>query len=677
VADINASIIDQQVRQLAGRLEFEGDEHKQRSTAFVLLCVKSWLDIDEDAALDCLTEGGQDAAMDAMHVRDPIDGEFEITLFQGKYKQRLDGASAFPGAEVGKLVGTIGRLFDPDKPFHANHKVTARVEEIRSLIRDGYLPHVRVLLCNNGKRWEVDGQAFIESSGFPPERVTWEHLNHDRLVELMQSPRAVSADLRLAGRIAVEEFSFRRVLIGKVPVSELAALFRQHGDRLLEKNIRRFIGENRINRDIARTLRSADARPNFYFFNNGVTMVCSKFRHNALQAENHFVRVDGLQVINGGQTCHAIRRVLDARPDDDFSHTYVLLRLYEIEDEQSDLIRDITYATNSQNPVDLRDLRSNDAVQRRLEMGLADLGVTYHRKRGMPRGKGENLDPATAAEAVLAIWRRKPHVARFDKNQHFGRWYAEIFTENLSPAQVIVAVEILRAVESRRKRAPADAPRFLPYASPFLAMLVGASLLERLQSDVQGLTHLVLDQAREHLQRFDVLYERALYQLRILLRLIGVPEEKSSLQKLSATFRRGDLLEALPDLHDKAIAEVQRRLEPWRTARPELRALFEKFDEIDAADGSMIDVRSAIPEIIGDIQQIDPELAALCRQICLQEFDEDLISWVERAFEQSFERPSAEERFAMEIIGSNLILHDAFKRHLSGMKRKRLNDDVV
>lgn len=52
-------------------------------------------------------------------------------------RQILDGGSVFPGAEVGKLVGTIARLFDPDKPFHANYKVTARVEEIRSLIRDG------------------------------------------------------------------------------------------------------------------------------------------------------------------------------------------------------------------------------------------------------------------------------------------------------------------------------------------------------------------------------------------------------------------------------------------------------------------------------------------------------------------------------------------------------------
>jgi hypothetical protein len=250
--------------------------------------------------------------------------------------------------------------------------------------------------------------------------------------------------------------------------------------------------------------------------------------------------------------------VLDARPDDDFSQTYVVLRLYEIADEDSDLVRDITYATNSQNPVDLRDLRSNDAVQRRLEMGLADLGVTYHRKRGMARGKGENIDPATAAEAVLAIWRRKPHVARFDKNQHFGRWYAEIFTEDLSPTQVIVAVEILREVEKRRKQAPADGPRFLPYASHFLAMLVGASLLERLQIDVQGVTHLVLDKARGQLRDFDALYESALFQLRIVLRMIGVSEEKSSLQKLSGTFRRGDLLEAIPDLREKAIAKVER-----------------------------------------------------------------------------------------------------------------------
>lgn len=594
MVSINASIIDQQVRQIVADNKpalvelARGDEQKHRSAAFVLLCVKTLLDLGDDEAMECLTDGGHDAAIDAMHMGDIIEGEFRITLFQAKYKQRLDGESAFPATGIGKIAGTIRTLFDPDKPFHSHPQLTARVEEIRSLIRDGYLPHVRVVLCNNGKRWNADGQAAIDGAGFPPDRVTWEHLDPDRLIELMQSQSAVDAELKLAGAYLVEDFNFRRVLVGKIPINELASLFERHGDRLLERNIRRYLGvsENRVNRDIGRTLRAADERPNFYFFNNGVTVVCTKFRHNALQEKNPVVRVEKMQVINGGQTCHTIRRVVKNNPDADFSQACVLLRLYELDDGERDLVRDITYATNSQNPVDLRDLRANDPVQQRLEMGMRDLGVTYLRKRGAPQRNGKTIEPSMAAEAVLAIWRRKPHLARFDKNQHFGRFYEQIFSQDLSPAQVIIAVEILRKVEQKRKHAGSDAPRFVPYASHFLAMLVGDALLERMGISLDKLTHQNIDTVRAQLQSFDELYENAVLKLCILLCLERINDEKSSLQKLSATFRRGDLLAALADLKTKAQAEAalltQRHLEYLQHMAPIRIAIAQdksKYDE--------------------------------------------------------------------------------------------------
>jgi hypothetical protein len=648
VSNINVTIIDQQVRGIAEKAGFAGDESRQRSTAFVMLCVKTLLDLDGDEARDCLTDGGQDMGIDALHVGDMVEGEFVITLFQGKYKQRLDGESAFPAGEMGKIAATVATLFDPDKSLYAHPALTQRIEEIRSLIRDGWLPRVRVVLCNNGKPWGEDGQAVI--AGFSPGDVIWEHLGPDRLLDLMRPQVSVKAELRLAGKVAVEELDFRRVLIGKLPVTEVAALFEQFGDRLLEKNIRRYLGRNPINRGIERTLRSKDDRSNFYFFNNGVTMVCSKFRHNKLQAENHVVRVDELQIINGGQTCSTIRRVLAKAPDaGEFAQTFVLVRLYELEDEQRELIRDITYATNSQNPVDLRDLRANDPVQERLEMGLGDLGVTYRRKRAAGKPDAESIDPTEAAEAVLAIWRRKPHLARFDRNRHFGRLYDQIFTEDLAPAQVIVAVEILRRVEERRRQPPGDvsgdvsgdAPRFLPYASHFLAMLIGEELLRRMGIDLRDLTHLRLDQAKSSLGAFGALYEQAVATLRIVLRLMEVSED-SSLQKLSATFRRGDLLEALPDLRARAREQAQalvaksKRMTAMRTklesavASPEeLRNVLNEFFTALESEAP----RSADGEL--DLAAVLPWLASVDEQSGLRRDDREFLESLARAFPES------------------------------------------
>ena len=59
-------------------------------------------------------------------------------------------------------------------------------------------------------------------------------------------------------------------------------------------------------------------------------------------------------------------------PNIDFSEVYILVRLYEVNDDE-DIVKDITYATNSQNPIDFRDLKSNDSIQILLETSAADL----------------------------------------------------------------------------------------------------------------------------------------------------------------------------------------------------------------------------------------------------------------------------------------------------------------
>lgn len=71
------------------------------------------------------------------------------------------------------------------------------------------------------------------------DRARFEHVNHDVLVGILQSTAPVKDTLQFAGKAIVEDFHYTRVFLGKVPVTELARLMDAHGDRLLERNIRR------------------------------------------------------------------------------------------------------------------------------------------------------------------------------------------------------------------------------------------------------------------------------------------------------------------------------------------------------------------------------------------------------------------------------------------------------
>ncbi|NES23390.1 MAG: AIPR family protein, partial [Symploca sp. SIO3E6] len=503
--------------------------------------------LGSEHTFDCLTVGSGDFGVDAMHISEEYDGEFTVSLFQAKYKNNLEGNSNFPAEGIDSLINAIKYLFNPTAQLeHVNQRLLAKVEEARSLIRDGYIPQVRALACNNGLKWNASAQEAIERAGFG-DQVTWEHVNHERLVKILQASKPVKDTLQLSGKAIVEDMDFSRVLVARISVANIAALIERHGEQLLERNIRRYLGlqGNRVNEGIRQTLTSNE-KNNFYFYNNGITLTCDSFSYNALQDGDYQVRVENLQIINGGQTCITIFKTLQ-EPDllDQNAQAYVLLRLYQLPRDNNDLVQKITYATNSQNPVDLKDLRANDERQLRLEMDIEQLGFNYWRKRSDYSAQSTDITSGVAAEAVLSVWRGKPHQAKFFSREHFGKLYDSIFTEELNGSQVVIAVRLYRIAENRRKRPKPSDPDLVRYASCFIAMQMGRRLLSNMNIQMRDISHQNFPLAQQLIEQNGEAYFNASVQdvQQALQNLYG--EQPTSLQQLSATFRRGDLIDRL------------------------------------------------------------------------------------------------------------------------------------
>ncbi len=281
-------------------------------------------------------------------------------------------------------------------------------------------------------------------------------------------------------------------------------------------------------------------------------MICRKFRHNALQGENYQLKLEGMQIINGGQTCKTIQQTLYPSQqqlfEGSFENVYVLIRIYELSEDDQDFVHDITFATNSQNPVDLRDLRSNDGIQRQLEIGIKDLGYTYKRKREEGGGGSSVITSSIVAESVLAIWHKKPQQAKFRRKEHFGKLYGDIFNE-LNAAQALLATLIFRHAENERKRPSTEnPPDYLPYASHYISMLIGQKLLADKNLRISDVSHLNF---KDILGTFETqkneYYQQSIDDIsQALTKCYG--DRDISLQQLSATFRRGDLIEMLANV---------------------------------------------------------------------------------------------------------------------------------
>lgn len=87
----------------------------------------------------------------------------------------------------------------------------------------------------------------------------------------------------------------------------LRDLYKQHKEALFAWNIRGYLGNRGINKEIATTAKNDP--PHFFYFNNGVSAICTGYsiREDELSAEN-------FQIINGAQTVGALARA-EANPD--------------------------------------------------------------------------------------------------------------------------------------------------------------------------------------------------------------------------------------------------------------------------------------------------------------------------------------------------------------------------
>ena len=550
--NISKKIIDQKI----GRIMNDNpdyfsndDEGRRKSKCFLLLGVSAYLDRDLTESMSFITDGGNDGGFDAAFIEEAHDGQVNVVLFQSKYTRDLSKDTNFPSNAVEKAVNAVKNIFDPAHETLLNESSRHVVDEIRSLILDGFIPYVTFVMLNNGDRWNEEAQLYIQNAFGDQEQVRFEHFGTQDILGYIKRKDPINTSINMAGLSIQENFNFKRVIIGKVRITEIVRLMKEYGDSLLERNIRKYLGKNEINDSIADCLKSGQSS-NFFFYNNGITMVCDKFSYNALQEKDWIVKLNGLQIINGGQTCRTLLQTISENENLDVSDAYVLVRIYEVSADDDEIVKEITYATNHQNPVDLRDLKSNDSVQQMLELSAKDLGYIYKRKRD--NSTSSNIIPSTvAAEAVLSTWRRAPHLARYKKSEMFGGYYKIIF-DNLNAAQMIIAVIIFRYCDAVRKRTAEDKDlnAMRAYSNYFVSCMVGIRLLHDLKIDVDSLTHTNFERVKTYFELEKVnLVSWAEEKLKNVLEKYFNPGEGCSISEIdgrtmAAAFRRFDIVES-------------------------------------------------------------------------------------------------------------------------------------
>ena len=481
---LSKQIINKQLEEIVSEYFTSNDMAKNYSSAYTVYALHKVMDIDMLSAYDSFTDGTNDLKIDGLYFGEPSDDVLDIALFQIKYSLDFTKDKGFKENDIIGLISTLRNMFGDLSKFEIAQSLKTKLNEINSYISMGNIPSIKVYLVNNGKKWEPNGQSqidsFLDESIMNREIFEFIYINHDELLAISTKDKKVNCMLNFNGKFIDEELNFKRALIGTVPVKNIAEIMEQHQHSILKQNVRDFLGTKGINQNIKSTLEDADERKNFYFLNNGITIVCSNLGYApSSNASSTIIKLTDAQIINGGQTSKTIQNIIndDRNRDEDFSQTSVLVRIYKVNEENvedSNLVDKITLATNSQNAIKMSDLRANDTIQQNIELGLKKYDVKYIRRRDNKRAKKGDIRKETLAEVILSAILKRPNEAKYKKALHFGMLYKEIFNEKIINIEMIIfLMKQFTFIETKRKTASDELLSkyaFIPYATHHILM---------------------------------------------------------------------------------------------------------------------------------------------------------------------------------------------------------------
>lgn len=148
----------------------------------------------------------------------------------------------------------------------------------------------------------------------------------------------------------------------------LARIYGEHGQRLLERNVRAFLqARGKINKGLQQTLREEPHR--FLAYNNGLCCTAAEVKLQAGRDGHAMLeRVSDFQIVNGGQTTASIFHALK-KEKVDISQVVVQVKLTVLSDAKkvSEIVPLISKYANSQNKVNGADLSASGQFHRHLE----------------------------------------------------------------------------------------------------------------------------------------------------------------------------------------------------------------------------------------------------------------------------------------------------------------------
>ena len=192
---------------------------------------------------------------------------------------------------------------------------------------------------------------------------------------------------------------------------------------LFSENIRDYLGENKVNKEIELTVRDEDAQLRLPALNNGITIVAREVVNVADQ-----FTIRDYQIVNGCQTSNVIFNNRDKISGD----VFVPVKIVEV--SNPDLVNEIVKSTNRQTEVTDEAFVALEDFHKQLEKFFTNIKEKGNKKLLYERRRNQYQDNSVATKQVVTLTLlTKSFVAIFlDEPHSNSRYYGELLETNRS-----------------------------------------------------------------------------------------------------------------------------------------------------------------------------------------------------------------------------------------------------
>lgn len=379
-----------------------------------------------DELNDGIVDGNNDGGMDAIYLfvnKSLVTEDFDFSSFKGNIDIECQVIQAkrqdsFKEAPINALTASVPLFFDlslseEELTQTLNNSVIGKSRLLKECLTKfaAQFPNlsINISYCCRGSNVTPEMTAKAQNveklvaDKLTGSQVDFHFLGAKELYEEARSQATATLSLPIEG----SPLNVNNAYVALVGLKDYSHFVSKNGhlyDRLFEFNIRDYEGDVSINKEIRATLEDKDSDIDFWWLNNGVTIIAEQAQH-----QNNCLTMTNPLIVNGLQTSNEI---FNTEPED--NNKKVLVRVVDTEDEH---IRDkIIKATNSQTKIKPSSLRATEEVQRRIEDYLLSKSIYYDRRKNYYKNKGmpakQIIGIDRLAQCVYSVLIRRPDVAR-------------------------------------------------------------------------------------------------------------------------------------------------------------------------------------------------------------------------------------------------------------------------